>query len=441
MQQPFLSRFAKNKRGNIALMTALAAIPMIVLAGGAVDLMRITAARTEVQGALDAGVLAAASLSNTRNSTDVVREYLDTNVHPTILDPSSISLSVNSTESGRFSEVEGSASFSINTQFVSLIGIDQVNVGVTSAASQGIANVEISLVLDVSGSMDGEKIVSLRNDASAFVTEMLDASPKDSTSISIIPYSSNVTIGSNFSRYLDPDTINRNDIRDYLCDGAGPTCSLADFSEDEIDDAAIAVWNGCLDYELADFDDGGGTLPLRARPATVSPNVDNNKDDCRPGVEPVFLSQTKETLTAQIRKYVASGETAMHVATMWGYKALSDSWRGKLGGEFANRPTELRADEAFKVLVVMTDGRINPHDADISKNMAATKFLDICTEAKMNKVSVWAIGFQIEEGSEEDVLLRQCPNNASQYLLSGDSSLSEEFDLLYEFISKLRLIG
>ncbi len=440
MQPSVIARFSRSKRGNIALLSALLAVPLLVLAGGAVDLMKIAGARSEVLGALDAGILAAASLTNPRDPETVIREYLDTNVDPTIIDPASITLNVTAEKTGRFSNIEVAANFNIDTDFVDVIGFHTVPVAVTSSATHGIANVEISLVLDVSGSMSGDKIAALRTDAANFVTEMLDASPADSTSISVVPYSSNVTLNkATFSNYLDKDSIDEDAIEDHLCESAGPGCSIDDFTDEEKEVAAVAVWNGCLEYESTDFD--GSLLPFNGRNETASPNEDNGKDDCRPGVEPIFLSQNVTTLTNQIGSYVASGETAMHVATMWGYNALSDSWRGRLGGDavFADRPTQLGGDEAYKILVVMTDGKINPHDADVSKAVAGNRFLAVCNAAKANDVSVWAIGFQIDEGGEADQLLSQCPNNASQYLLSGDSSLADEFDTIFESIAKLRV--
>ena len=61
-------RFRRAERGNVAIIFALAFIPIVGLIGAAVDYSRLNAARTSMQAAVDSTALAM-SLLMSQNST------------------------------------------------------------------------------------------------------------------------------------------------------------------------------------------------------------------------------------------------------------------------------------------------------------------------------------------------------------------------------------
>ncbi len=428
MNKSLIGKFAKNKKGNIALLTSFLAIPMFVLAGGAVDLMRIAGARSEVLGAIDTGVLAATSLTNTRDPETVIREYVDTNVDPSIIDPANVTLNVSSTKTLNSSTINVTADFSIPTTFLSLLGYNSVPVQIASTGTEAIPNVEVSLVLDVSGSMRGDKIVALRDAANEFIDTIITPGSEDRVSVSLIPYSSNVQLNkTTFGAYLD--------VEEILCEGQGGSCDIDDFSEAEIQDAINNDWNGCFNYDNADY--GTGLLQSTSEEETPRDR------DCKPSQTPIFVSNDTTALHAQINSYTASGSTAMHVGTMWGLKALSPSWQGAIGAgpDFGDRPKAFTDEDTQKFLVVMTDGQINPIRSDNfgSDAIAGNHFTSVCQQARDNNVSVWAIGFQITDGSDADILLEQCPSNPSQYFLIEGLNISDAFEVIAATINNLRI--
>ncbi len=426
MNKSLIGKFAKNKKGNIALLTSFLAIPMFVLAGGAVDLMRIAGARSEVLGAIDTGVLAATSLTNTRDPETVIREYVDTNVDPSIIDPANVTLNVSSTKTLNSSTINVTADFSIPTTFLSLLGYNSVPVQIASTGTEAIPNVEVSLVLDVSGSMRGDKIVALRDAANEFIDTIITPGSEDRVSVSLIPYSSNVNVGTaTFASYLD--------VEQKLCDDGIYPCD-GSYTQAEID-ATIADWNGCFNYDNADY--GTGLLQSTSEEETPRDR------DCKPSQTPIFVSNDTTALHAQINSYAASGSTAMHVGTMWGLKALSPSWQGAIGAgpDFGDRPKAFTDEDTQKFLVVMTDGEINPIRSDNfgSDAIAGNHFTSVCQQARDNNVSVWAIGFQITDGSDADILLEQCPSNPSQYFLIEGLNISDAFEVIAATINNLRI--
>lgn len=63
-----IRRFWRDERGNFAIIFSLAAIPVVALAGMALDYSRISAAEDRLQAAVDSGLLAAAGEAGSRTS-------------------------------------------------------------------------------------------------------------------------------------------------------------------------------------------------------------------------------------------------------------------------------------------------------------------------------------------------------------------------------------
>ena len=60
-----IQAFARSKRGNVAMLFALTLMPMLLIVGIGIDVARTLSARTTLQGAADAGALAAATEAET----------------------------------------------------------------------------------------------------------------------------------------------------------------------------------------------------------------------------------------------------------------------------------------------------------------------------------------------------------------------------------------
>jgi hypothetical protein len=79
-----------------------------------------------------------------------------------------------------------------------MFGVRVLTSPAEGAAEEVIQNIEVSLVLDISGSMRGSKMTNMQAAARDFVTEMLQANQNDNgnlVSISIIPYNGMVNLG------------------------------------------------------------------------------------------------------------------------------------------------------------------------------------------------------------------------------------------------------
>ncbi|WP_396594093.1 ubiquitin-activating E1 FCCH domain-containing protein [Brevundimonas sp. R86498] len=197
-------RFASDVRGNVAMMFALI-LPVLVLATlGGVDIYRASSVRMNLQDALDAATLAAARSTATSNEdlTEIGLAALEANLAPyseiTLLpDQTSFTLDDNST-------VIGVARVNANTLVANIFlppygqfFDDQLPINSRSEVNRSSKNIEVGLVLDITGSMGTQDMIDLR----AAATQLVDivVQPVQSpytTRMAIIPYSVAVNLGS-----------------------------------------------------------------------------------------------------------------------------------------------------------------------------------------------------------------------------------------------------
>ncbi len=160
---------ARAEDGNLTIFALCLFVLMAMIGGVAVDLMRYEAMRTSLQNTLDRATLAAASLSQQLDAEDVVTDYFDKAGLAEYLRAVSVEEGLN------YREVVADARASTNPFFLHMIGVKEMDAPGHSMAEQRMTNVEIVLVLDVSGSMatvspNGlTRLVNLRNAANEFV--------------------------------------------------------------------------------------------------------------------------------------------------------------------------------------------------------------------------------------------------------------------------------
>lgn len=123
-----IRRFARDVRGNIAIVAALGSIPFVLAAGIAVDYSRAAAAKSNLQAAIDAAVLAGArdgSSSWTTLATNVLNAQLKTG------DLAVASTTFSQDASGRY---VGSATGSVKSTFAGLVAVQSLPVNATATA-------------------------------------------------------------------------------------------------------------------------------------------------------------------------------------------------------------------------------------------------------------------------------------------------------------------
>ncbi|MFW5660400.1 MAG: hypothetical protein ACOC05_03310 [Oceanicaulis sp.] len=437
-----LARFARDRAANVAMMFALALAPVSVGVGGALDYTRTFTIGSEVQSALDTGVLAAASLTQTGDPEAVVRAYLEAAIaeHRGVIESLVVTVVPNIALNAR--EVHAFAEVSVPTTLLGVAGINKLSMKRDAEATEQVQNIEVSLLLDISGSMKGDKIEALREASAEFIDTVFAADVADLTSFTIVPYGGQTRVGAPLHGLLDP---------------------AAGVDQDD--------WNGCVELSEDDITSVELTPGAYAPVPHFHTYHTHRIEFWCPGADDTqvsWISGDSAALKNQVLTFddpsLVDG-TGTGIAIGWAVRALDPAWRGKLPGDFADRPADYDEAGALKVLIVMTDGAVTPqfrppegfpqdydreswwppyylHPNDrevmISRSDAFDDFTWWCDYAKSNGVTVYSIAFQVSGGSNRN-RLQDCASAPELYYRVENLDIGSAFSAIAADMNRLRL--
>lgn len=204
-------RFTRDEDGGVLPWVVVTFLIMVVATGMPIDLMRHEIVRADLQNTLDRAVLAAASRTQQADREQVFQDYM---ARASYSELENVTIDKFESEYSIFkSFVSAQAHYDVPTWFMKLVGVPDLNAVAASAALEGIGEVEIVLVLDVSLSMTmggSTRLADLKTAAHTFVNTVLsDADGADRaefTTISIVPFSSNVGMQRMMAHAYAPST-------------------------------------------------------------------------------------------------------------------------------------------------------------------------------------------------------------------------------------------
>jgi hypothetical protein len=368
-------------------------------------------------------------------------------------------LNVTVTEISGGRRVSATAGLQAPTIFLSLIGLKTMDVSARSAAIQSAGKIEITLVLDVSGSMgwdstsaEGTKLAQLKIAAKDFIDTILAGDNPTQILISIVPFSQQVALPRTMA-----DLYNLNRTHDY---------------------------SSCFDYHSINF----GTTTMPTNPATAydqgqhfRENVGSGNFGC-PKINNIItpFSNNPTALKAAIEALSPETWTATYMGMKWGTHLLDPSSRpvvsaliasNTLPGTFAGWPHAWDDTSARKITVLMSDGQNtrlneivdavyvqetpeywnsnNPGSGEKISiiNSEATGegdvILDqICTQAKLSETAtVYTVGFELGDQPIARAALEACSSALSTHYLVEGSEIQTAFQNIAGEIVDLKLIN
>ncbi|MBU2993932.1 pilus assembly protein [Octadecabacter sp. 1_MG-2023] len=372
-----LGRFRKDDEGAMIIFSLILFVLILTFGGMAVDLMRFETTRAKLQATLDRATLAAADLDQTEAPADIVIDYFTKAGMIDFLDGDPI------VEEGiNYRVVTANAKVDMPLFFFDLpnvfltpfnAGLSTFTVVGASTAEERVTDVEVSLILDVSGSMSrNERIENLRPAARTFVSTVLannTNAPNGLITISIVPYSAVVNPGQ--------DIINTGNL---LIDRTHhySTCPLFE------NDALFETTELDLDFaypHVAHFDPDWYSSD--AEPIG-NPWCHDHENDMNAIVP---LSTDEDLLHDAIDALEPYGNTAIDMGMKWGVALLDPSTQAIV--------TALAADSDSSVPAI-ADGRPQAHDqGDIAKVIVLmtdgsnTQQYDLYDRFKNNMSYIW----------------------------------------------------
>ena len=192
-------KFQRDDRGNIAVIFAVALVPLLGFVGAAVDYSRAVAARTKMQAALDATALMAAKdapILSASALTTRATGYFNSLFTTTVGNPQ-FTFTYTPASGGTAANVTVSASGTVQTDFLRMVGHPSLAIGSSSTATWSNTRMRVALALDNTGSMgQNNKMTALQAAAKELVgTLSASASTNGDVYISVVPFAKDVNVG------------------------------------------------------------------------------------------------------------------------------------------------------------------------------------------------------------------------------------------------------
>ena len=398
-----LKRIRDNEDGVFIVLSLFILIIIFIAIGFAVDVARHEAMRVRLSATLDRAVLAAADLTNGRDPQTTVEDYF---VKAGFL-ASDVNVVVTPNDGGR--AVSATASKEVATWFMKLVGVDSINAVAAGTAAQGVSNVEVSLVVDLSMSMTDDpqggtkaKYEYLQDAANVFVDTVL-VGGQNSTFVTLIPYGSQVRLG--------PGVIDAMNTSSAVVGNTSYNTDCVELSD--ADFTRLGGFDNTPSEQLSRtiiFDVGNTNRTQRTTPSTPSgQNTNAYKNNC-PTADLMRVSPY-QTDAAKMKNIISTfysdygngpwNYTSLEIGAKWGLAFLDPSMReevqamandnARLSGNYDvpaaaighphnytfKDPNVLIEDQTMKVMVLMTDG-LNTYDwqtRDIFKQTQIPSFI------------------------------------------------------------------
>jgi len=441
-------RLRHDVAGNVTLVFGFCAIGVIGGVGLAIDTSVAYNVRAQLAAAVDAAALAGARAFASPTRDADIENFFDANFSEGYMGSTLEPLEIASDPQARTVTVTARAN--IPTYFMRLFGEDSTDISATAEATLSSRDVEVSLVLDVTGSMDDD-MDDLRDAANELVDIVVqDVQVPFYSKVALVPYSAAVNVGSyansirgtytsgtcttptcQYFRFRD--ATNDHDWRTHeistcVTERTGPQAYTdAAPSAAPVGRAYLGSGNGCLDYEI---------LPL---------------------------SSNKTELHNRINDLEHGGSTAGQIGVAWGWYLVAPNFGYLWPAE--SQPKEYGEIHlglaVMKVSIIMTDGAFNTiyNSGVIAKNSgpssgsssekinangtngnAFTQAQTLCTNMKAEGVIVYTVGFaDASTGSAAD-FVEDCATSAEHvYLPSNGTELKEAFRDIAVQVSNLRI--
>ncbi|MDJ0686751.1 MAG: pilus assembly protein [Alphaproteobacteria bacterium] len=419
-----LRRFLTDERGVTAVIFVLTVAVMVGGAGMSIDAAQNFRLKQQLQRATDSAALTIGrrTLEEESSFAELVEDgcrfvrlnmregYTVTCVESSTPDPAAsdeISVAVN------FSSVDVfrvSAQTAREGVLVAILAPATFPIKANAGTEADIQQLEVAMVLDITGSMRTQGKIEALQDASIALVESLqsDGIPESVRPwISIVPYVAGVNVGLQYDGWLS---------------ASDPT------------DQNVTRWSGCVEQrfdaeldasEAPPGDADGGFRPyrrfnedfslIRCAGADVSPDGAVLSE----GQPIVPLTQDREGLVDYLVDLETSrGGTMTAIGAVWGWRTLSPFWSGVWDGVPTEKPAIYGREDLTKALVIMTDGqswipsysgygevdtsafpRTSEGLGPFTSGPAVidAKLLDVCSNAKAQGVQVFTIAFRMPE--------------------------------------------
>lgn len=194
-----LNALTRDTSGNVLALTAMGMILAAALIGGGIDMGRGYRAKSRLQDACDAGVLAGRRAVESTGYTAAAQQqalnYFNNNFDSVRMEGSDTTFTTSAQEKGNI--INGTATTTVKTAIMKMFGFKKFDLSVNCTASMGVGNSDVILVLDTTGSMAGSGISALQTAVKNFYDTIKKSTDGSTARVryGFVPYSQSVNVG------------------------------------------------------------------------------------------------------------------------------------------------------------------------------------------------------------------------------------------------------
>lgn len=448
-----VTRFRRAERGNVAVMFAIAVVPLLGFVGGAIDYSRVNNARTAMQTALDTAALMISKDATNSMTAAQINQQAQTYFnalykHPEVQNILVSAVYTNSAANGSQIVITGSGE--MPTDFMKVVGFPSLQFGSSSTTVWGTTKLRVALALDNTGSMSSSgKMDALKTSAKSLIDTLKAAAKTDGdVYISIVPFAKDVNVGSSnknatwlkWSGQSDTWDENNGTCKNYngwsqptnktSCQNNGGTWTASSHNN----------WNGCVTDRDQDYDTTS-TAPNTAVSGTLFPAEQYNA--CPQQITPLTYDWT--TLKSNIDAMQPNGGTNQSIGVAWG-------WLSLLQQSPLNAPAEDPNFKYNKVIILLSDGD-NTQDRWPSYGNGNTQYtcqpgnvpcIDarqklLCDNAKASGIQIYTIQVNTDGGATSSVMSYCASGSGNYFSTTSSSGINAAFSSIGSSLSKLRI--
>jgi len=391
------SKFFNDESANLSIMFGIAAIPIFLAAGIAVDFTRASSVSNKLQSSIDSAALAAAVSSGLTEADriELAKKIFKENFKKEI----SLGYTAEPVVVVTDGQVQMSVDVQVPTTLMKIAGIQKMDLSTSTEVSiPAERKAEIALVLDYSGSMNwpsgGQiKYIAMRDAAKSLVEDLSTGESANRVKFGLVPFSHHVQVS------LPGEYV------------VGGTPGV--------------TWTGCTQDRKYPYNTTDAT-PLNGNDDTkwAHPHAPEHIDsDCSAYVPNNLIvkpiSDDHTGVINQLNAMVPYAWTHIALGFEYGWHLVSDT------APFTNVAAN-NDDETKKYIVLLTDGaQTEPSfgpggSRDVAKGEQNLETL--CSGAKAQGITVVTVAFDLNDADTENRLKNCSTDPAKHFFIAEDGA-------------------
>jgi Flp pilus assembly protein TadG len=475
----YLRAFRLARAGNVAVVFALASVPVIGFIGAGYDYSHANAVKADMQAALDSTALMLA-----RNASSMTTSQLQSKASAYFTALFKRPEATIETIDASYSTSGGSSltvtsTVKVPTTFLRTLNIlgvkalDDITVNGSSTAAWGMTRLRVALVLDNTGSMaDDGKMAALKAATKSLLSQLQSAASENGdVYVSIIPFAKDVNVGksnyaANWIDWTDWDSANGHNQTTTTCNNSGNGYGYGSSgyggyggyggsgctTTTQWVPANHNSWNGCIT-------DRGTPTPAPGSPAPVPDgSTDYDQSSITPDtsvtaslfpaeqynacpVAMMGLSYDWTSMNSLVNSMQPNGGTNQPIGLVWG-------WQSLVGGGPLSVPAMDPGYKYQQAIILLSDG-LNTQDrwygngsstsTDVDHRMYDSNGDGTCANIKAAGITIYTI--QVDTGGDPtSTLLQNCASSPKDfYLVTSSNDIANVFNDIGTNLTKLRV--